>query len=83
MHDLRALLRERGNPKEGYIFTSQTKEKGTANIDSRRINEIIKALFEKTFGAEKAKEYQTRSLRSFYNSALLSVSKNSTARNKR
>jgi integrase len=71
LHDLRALLSEKGNPKEGYIFTSQTKEKGTANIDSRRINEIIKALFEKTFGAEKAKEYQTRSLRSFYNSALL------------
>ena len=73
LHDLRDLLAERGNPTEGFIFTSQTKEKGIANIDVRRINESMKALAEKTFGTEKAKEFQTRSLRSFYNGALLSV----------
>jgi hypothetical protein len=73
LHDLRELLAERGNPKEGYIFTSQTKNKGIENIDVRRINEAMKDLAEKTFGAEseKAKQFQTRMLRSFYNSALL------------
>ena len=71
LHDLRDLLAERGNPTSGFIFTSQTKEKGIANIGVRRINESMKALFEKTFGEEKAKEFQTKALRSFYNSALL------------
>ena len=71
LHDLRDLLAERGNPKEGFIFTSQTKEKGIANIGIRRINESMKALAEKTFGTEKAKEFHTKALRSFYNSALL------------
>jgi integrase/uncharacterized coiled-coil protein SlyX len=71
LHDLRDLLMERGNPTNGYIFTSQTKEKGIANIDVRRINESMKALFAKTFGEEKGAEFETRSLRSFYNSALL------------
>jgi hypothetical protein len=73
LHDLRALLEERGKPTQGYIFTSRTVNKGLEPIDTRRINEIIKGLFVKTFGEEKAKDYQTRTLRSFYNSALLSV----------
>jgi hypothetical protein len=73
LHDLRALLQERGNPSQGYIFTSRTVNKGLEPIDTRRINEIIKGLFVKTFGEEKAKEFQTRSLRSFYNGALLAV----------
>jgi integrase len=71
LHDLRQLLEEKGKPTDGYIFTSRTVNKGLKPIDTRRINEIIKGLYEKTFGIEKANEYQTRTLRSFYNSALL------------
>lgn len=70
IHDLKLLLAERGNPKEGFIFVSQTKGQGE-RLETRRINEIIKALAEKTFDAEKAKLFQTKALRSFYNSALL------------
>ena len=40
-------------------------------IDTRRINEIMKALAEKTFSPDKAKQFHTKALRSFYNSALL------------
>jgi integrase len=71
LHDIRAMLSERGNPKEGYIFVSQTKDKGIGNIETRRINQAMKTLAIKTYGAEKAKEFKTKSLRSFYNSALL------------
>jgi len=70
LHDLRAMLSERGNPTEGPIFVSQTKGKGE-RIETRRINESMKALAAKTFGAEKAKQFKTKALRSFYNSALL------------
>ncbi len=73
LHDLRQLLEEKDKPKEGYIFTSRTINKGLKPIDTRRINEIIKALFEKTFSPERANKLQTRSLRSFYNGALLAV----------
>ena len=106
LHDLKDLLAERGNPKKGYLFTSQTKqdtegqlskeekaklskddlkkyeetqaklradskEKGLNNIGVRQINESMKNLAVRTFGEEKAKEFQTKQLRSFYNSALL------------
>jgi integrase len=70
LHDIRALLAEIGNPTEGYIFTSQTKGKGE-QIETRRINEAMKALAVKAFGKEKAKLFKTKALRSFYNSALL------------
>lgn len=51
----------------------EAKEKRLSCIDVRRINEAMKDLAEKTFGIDspKAKEFQTRMLRSFYNSALL------------
>ena len=73
LHDLRELLAERGTPKEGYIFTSRTKGKDVANIDVRRINDAMKNLAEDTFGkdSDKTKQFETRMLRSFYNSALL------------
>jgi integrase len=79
LHDLRDLLIERGNPKNGFIFTSQTKGKDVEHINERRINEAMQTLAEKTFGNEKVKgtetlkkdAFQTRMLRSFYNSALL------------
>ena len=70
LHDLRALLEERGKPTQGYIFTSQTKEKDIANIDSRRINETMKNLAIKTFGEEKAKQFKTKAFRSFFNACL-------------
>ena len=70
LHDLRAMLSEIGNPTVGPIFVSQTKGKG-ARIETRRINESMKALAAKTFGTEKAKQFKTKALRSFYNSALL------------
>lgn len=64
------MLSERGNPKEGFLFVSQTKEKGIAGIETRRINDAIQNLAENSLGTEKAKEFQTKML-SFYNSALL------------
>jgi integrase len=70
LHDIRAMLSEIGNPQEGFIFTSQTKGKGE-QISTRTINEAMKALAVKTFGKEKAKQFKTKALRSFYNSALL------------
>lgn len=70
LHDIREMLLERGKPTEGYLFVSQTKGKGEG-IDTRTINEAMKVLAERTFDAEKAKEFNTKALRSFYNSALL------------
>ncbi len=71
LHDLRAMLSEKGSPTSGHIFVSQTKDTKGEPIDTRRINEAIKTLAEKTFGKEKATEFKTKALRSFYNSALL------------
>ena len=70
VHDLKAMLQERGNPTTGFLFVSQTKGKGE-QLEVRSINEAMKALAQKTFSQEKAKEFKTKSLRSFYNSALL------------
>jgi hypothetical protein len=72
MHDIRAMLQERGNPSEGYLFVSTTKGKDD-KLEVRSINTAMKNLAEKAFGSnnEKAKEFKTKSLRSFYNSALL------------
>jgi predicted RNase H-like nuclease (RuvC/YqgF family) len=64
------MLAEKGNPTEGYIFTSQTKGKGD-QLTTRSVNDAMKALAVKTFGKEKAKQFKTKTLRSFYNSALL------------
>ena len=70
MHDLRAMLQERENASEGYLFVSTTKGKGD-KLEVRTINTAMKGLAEKAFGAAKAKEFKTKALRSFYNSALL------------
>jgi hypothetical protein len=70
VHDLKAMLQERGNPEKGFLFVSQTKGKGE-QLEVRSINEAMKALAQKTFSLEKAKEFKTKTLRSFYNSALL------------
>jgi integrase len=79
MHDLRDLLAERGNPKEGFLFVSQTRGKGkdgsimNEGIEVRRIHEAMSNLAERTFGkdSEKAQGFKTKMLRSLYNSALL------------
>jgi len=54
-------LQERGNPEEGYLFVSTTK--GKAAIEVRTIHQAMKGLAEKTFGAEKAKEFKTKALK--------------------
>lgn len=73
IHDIRAMLQERGNPANGYLFVSTTKEKGK-QLEVRSISEAMKDLAVKTFGKEKAKDFQTKALRSFYNSVLLHAS---------
>jgi hypothetical protein len=60
IHDIKEMLSERGNPKEGFLFVSQTKEKGIAGIETRSINDAIQNLVEKSLGTEKAKEFQTK-----------------------
>jgi len=70
LHDIRAMIEERGKPEKGFLFVSQTKDKGE-QIETRRINEAVKHLAEKTFGPEKAHLFKTKALRSAYNSALL------------
>lgn len=70
VHDIKAMLQERQNPLEGYLFVSQTKGKGE-QLETRTINEAMKSLAVKAFGEEKAKDFKTKALRSFYNSALL------------
>lgn len=69
MHDIRAMLQERGNPQEGYLFISTTWGKGS-KLETRTINQAMKGLAEKGL-KEKGKEFKTKALRSFYNSALL------------
>jgi len=70
VHDLKAWLQERGNPTEGYLFISTTKCKGS-QLEVRGISDAMKALASKAFGKEKGKQFKTKVLRSFYNSALL------------
>ncbi len=70
LHDIRAWLQERGNPSEGYLFVGITVSKGQ-QLEVRAIGDAMKALAKKAFGAEKAKKFKTKMLRSFYNSALL------------
>ena len=70
LHEIRAMLEERGNPEEGWLFVSQTRNQG-GQMDVRIINLAMKGLAIKTFGEEKGKNFKTKALRSFYNSALL------------
>jgi hypothetical protein len=70
LHDIRAMIQEREDLGEGWLFVSGTYGKGE-KMSTRTVNEAMKNLAEKTFGAEKAKQFKTKALRSFYNSALL------------
>jgi hypothetical protein len=69
VHDLRDYLSEKNNPKEGYLFTSQTRNTKGEPIAVKRIHEAMKNLAEKALGSEF--KFKTKMLRSFYNSALL------------
>lgn len=70
VHDIKAMLQERDNPQSGFLFVSTTKGKGD-QLEVRSINEAMKALAKKSLKPERAKEFKTKALRSFYNSALL------------
>jgi len=43
LHDIGAMLQERGNPKSGWLFVGQTKSKN-ARLEVRTINEAMKSL---------------------------------------
>jgi len=66
IHDLRYYLEDRGNPKEGWLFLSHKGEQ----LGTRYISEAMKRIAEKTFGEERAKQFQTRHLRDAYKNAL-------------
>lgn len=69
IHDIREMLSERGNPKKGFIFVNPSTNKP---LTTHGIQVALKELVAKTFGEEKAKEFETRHLRDAYNSALIS-----------
>lgn len=74
IHDIQELLKERGNPKEGYLFVSQTRTKDNnknSGLDVRSIHDAMKNLSEKSLSPETAREFKTKLFRSFYNSTLL------------
>jgi tRNA splicing endonuclease len=75
LHDIKAILEERGNPEKGYLFVSLTLNQGE-QLPVRAINMAMKRLAVRTFkdDPEKAKQFKTKVLRSFYNSALLKAS---------
>ena len=66
IHDIKAMLKARGSPKDGALFVSPKGER----LDIRFINEAIKKLVQKAF-PEKANLFKTKSLRDAFNDALL------------
>jgi len=67
VHDIKVMLRERGNPKTGPLFVSQKGKRLTV----RFINDAIKNLCKKAHGEEKCKRFKTKSLRGSFNDTLL------------
>jgi site-specific recombinase XerD len=67
VHDIKAMLEERGNPTKGALFISQKGQR----LTTRFINDAIKTMVVKTYGAEEAEKFKTKSLRDAYNDALL------------
>ena len=72
IHDLKALLRSRGWPKEGWVFESS---KGN-RLEVQYINERMKNLVRKALGEEKAKVFKAKNLRDAFNEALLEANLN-------
>jgi len=66
VHDIKAMLRERGNPSTGPLFISHKGER----LEVRFINEAMKNLCKKVF-PERLGEFKTKNFRSSYNDALL------------
>jgi len=64
IHDIKAMLRERGNPKEGALFVTPKGKR----LSVRFINQAMKKPAKKAY---PNKDFKTKSLRSAYNSALL------------
>jgi len=67
VHDIKAMLEERGNPTHGALFISQKGQR----LTTRFINDAVKTMVTKTYGAEQAEKFKTKSLRDAYNDALL------------
>lgn len=67
VHDIKAMLEERGNPTHGALFISQKGQR----LTTRFINDVIKTMVEKTYGKEESEKFKTKSLRDAYNDALL------------
>jgi site-specific recombinase XerD len=67
VHDIKAMLEERGNSAKGALFISQKGER----LTTRFINDAIKCMVEKTYGPEQTEKFKTKSLRDAYNDALL------------
>jgi site-specific recombinase XerD len=67
VHDIKAMLEERSNPTQGALFISQKGER----LTTRFINDAIKCMVTKTYGAEQTEKFKTKSLRDAYNDALL------------
>jgi site-specific recombinase XerD len=67
VHDIKAMLEERGCPTEGALFISQKGQR----LTTRFINDAVKVMVEKTYGKEDAEKFKTKSLRDAYNDALL------------
>jgi site-specific recombinase XerD len=67
MFFLASYLRERGNPKTGYLLVTR---KGNA-YSPRVIWERLKPIAEKALGPELGKEFQPKSLRAYFRNAML------------
>lgn len=66
--DIRDMLKERGFPKEGFLFVSfRDKPLGT-----RGINDAMKSIVERAF-PNRVEEWQTKNLRDSYKAGLLSA----------
>jgi len=64
--DLRMMLKERGNPKEGALFVSFRDKP----LDAREINLALKSIVERAF-PDKTKDWKTKNLRDSYMIGLL------------
>jgi len=64
VHDIKSMLRERGNPQKGALFVTPKGKR----LSVRFINQAMKKLAKKAY---PDKDFKTKSLRSAYNSALL------------
>jgi len=67
MFYLKPLLIERGYPERGHLLMTRNRNAYT----SRSINDRMQTLAERAYGPERAKEFQTKNLRDFFQNGLL------------